>query len=39
MRTVRELSHRVPVDKREVKLLRAMALEVMHFLVRKGVAT
>jgi len=36
MRTVRELSHRVPVDKREVKLLRAMALEVMHFLIRKG---
>ncbi|MDH5643914.1 MAG: hypothetical protein OEY63_06905, partial [Gemmatimonadota bacterium] len=37
MRTVRELVHRSPVDQREVKLVRAMALEVVRFLERKGV--
>ena len=29
MRTVRELVHRVPLDQREAKLLRAMAIEVV----------
>lgn len=37
MRTVRELVHRTPLDKREAKLGRAMAIEVVRFLERKGV--
>lgn len=37
MRTVREVVHRVPLDQREVKLGRAMAIEVVRFLKRKGV--
>lgn len=37
MRTVREVSHRAPLDVREVKLLRAMCVEVLRFLERKGV--
>jgi hypothetical protein len=29
MRTVRELIHRTPIDGREMKLLRAIAIEVV----------
>lgn len=36
MRTVRGLLHRVPMDKREAKLLKAMVLEVVHYLERVG---
>ena len=39
MRTVREVVHRVPLDEREVKLLRAMAIELGKFgerLARSG---
>jgi tRNA/rRNA methyltransferase/tRNA (cytidine32/uridine32-2'-O)-methyltransferase len=39
MRTVRELAHRAPLDAREVKLLRAMAIEVTKYgerLARSG---
>jgi len=36
MRTVREVIHRTPMDKREVKLFRAMCYEVLRFLERKG---
>ncbi len=31
MRTVREVVHRVPLDEREAKLLRAMAIEVVKY--------
>jgi TrmH family RNA methyltransferase len=31
MRTVREIGHRTPLDAREVKLLRAMAIEVVKY--------
>jgi TrmH family RNA methyltransferase len=31
MRTVREVIHRVPLDEREAKLLRAMAIEVVKY--------
>jgi TrmH family RNA methyltransferase len=31
MRTMRELAHRTPLDLREVKLLRAMAIEVVKY--------
>src|SRR5881394_1337106 len=31
MRTMREIAHRVPLDAREVKLLRAMAIEVTKY--------
>ena len=40
MRTMRELAHRTPLDLREVKLLRAMAIEVVKYgerLARSGV--
>jgi tRNA (cytidine32/uridine32-2'-O)-methyltransferase len=37
MRTVRDVTHRAPLDRREVKLLRAMCLEVLRYLERKGV--
>jgi hypothetical protein len=37
MRTVRSVMHRVPLDRREAKLARAIAYEVVHFLERKGV--
>ena len=37
MRSVRELAHRTPLDAREVGLLRAMTLEVVNYLERKGV--
>jgi len=40
MRTVREVMHRAPLDEREVKLLRAMAIEVVKYaerLARPGV--
>ncbi len=37
MRTVREVVHRTPMDKRETKLFRAMCYEVLNFLARKGV--
>jgi TrmH family RNA methyltransferase len=40
MRTVRELVHRVPLDQREAKLLRAMAIEVVKYrdrMARSGV--
>ena len=37
MRGIRELVHRGPTDEREVRLLRAMALEVQRYLERKGV--
>ena len=39
MRTMRELAHRAPLDLREVKLLRAMAIEVVKYgerLARSG---
>jgi tRNA/rRNA methyltransferase/tRNA (cytidine32/uridine32-2'-O)-methyltransferase len=39
MRTMREIAHRVPLDAREVKLLRAMAIEVTKYgerLARSG---
>ncbi|MGH7531359.1 MAG: RNA methyltransferase [Gemmatimonadales bacterium] len=39
MRTVRELAHRTPLDAREAKLLRAMAIEVVKYgerLARSG---
>jgi TrmH family RNA methyltransferase len=39
MRTMREIAHRVPLDAREVKLLRAMAIEVSKYgerLARSG---
>lgn len=38
MRTVREVVHRVPLDQREAKLLRAMCIEVVRYLERTGVA-
>ena len=34
MRTMRELTHRAPLDAREVKLLRAMAIEVVKYRER-----
>jgi TrmH family RNA methyltransferase len=40
MRTVREVLHRTPLDEREAKLLRAMAIEVVKYgerLARSGV--
>ncbi|MGH7645498.1 MAG: RNA methyltransferase, partial [Gemmatimonadales bacterium] len=40
MRTVRDVAHRVPLDQREAKLLRAMAIEVVKYrerLARSGV--
>jgi TrmH family RNA methyltransferase len=37
MRSVREVFFRAELDSREVKLLRAAALEVVHFLARHGV--
>ena len=39
MRTMREIAHRTPLDEREVKLLRAMAIEVTKYgerLARSG---
>ncbi|MGH7546699.1 MAG: RNA methyltransferase [Gemmatimonadales bacterium] len=40
MRTVREIFHRTPLDQREAKLLRAMAIEVVKYgerLARSGI--
>lgn len=37
MRTVRTVLHRTPLDAREAKLLRAMCIEVLRYLERKGV--
>jgi tRNA/rRNA methyltransferase len=40
MRTVREILHRTPLDQREAKLLRAMAIEVVKYgerLARSGI--
>jgi hypothetical protein len=37
MRTVRTVVHRTPLDAREAKLLKAMCMEVLRFLERKGV--
>lgn len=40
MRTVREVLHRAPLDEREAKLLRAMAIEVVKYgerLARSGI--
>ena len=37
LRTIREVTHRGPVDERETRLLRAIALEVVHYLERMGV--
>jgi len=34
MRSLREIGHRAPLDVREVKLLRAVAMEVRHYLER-----
>jgi tRNA/rRNA methyltransferase/tRNA (cytidine32/uridine32-2'-O)-methyltransferase len=34
MRTVREIVHRIPLDQREAKLLRAMAIEVVKYRER-----
>jgi len=31
MRTLREVIHRTPLDQREAKLLRAMAIEVVKY--------
>src|SRR5258705_427882 len=39
MRTMREIAHRAPLDAREAKLLRAMAIEVTKYgerLARSG---
>src|SRR2546428_714217 len=39
MRTMREIAHRAPLDAREIKLLRAMAIEVTKYgerLARSG---
>jgi TrmH family RNA methyltransferase len=36
MRTVRGVVHRTPLDAREAKLLRAMCIEVLHYLERRG---
>lgn len=36
MRSVREVVHRVPLDQREAKLIRAMCIEVVRFLERTG---
>lgn len=38
MRTVREVTHRVPLDTREAKLLKAMCIEVLRYLERRGLA-
>jgi tRNA C32,U32 (ribose-2'-O)-methylase TrmJ len=38
MRSLREALFRADLDSREVKLLRATALEVVHYLERRGVA-
>jgi len=38
MRSVREAVHRVPLDQREAKLLRAMCIEVVRHLERLGAA-
>lgn len=37
MRTVREAVHRASLDRREAGLLRAMCMEVLNYLSRKGV--
>ena len=40
MRTIREIAHRTPLDAREVKLLRALAIEVTKYgerLARSGI--
>src|SRR2546426_11137765 len=40
MRTVREIIHRTPLDQREAKLLRAMAIEAVKYgerLARSGI--
>ncbi len=37
MRTVREMLHRTPMDAREARLVRAMCIEVVRYLERKGV--
>ena len=40
LRTIREIAHRTPLDAREVKLLRAMAIEVAKYgerLARSGI--
>ncbi|MEZ4587923.1 MAG: TrmJ/YjtD family RNA methyltransferase [Gemmatimonadales bacterium] len=37
MRSLRELFYRADLDLREAKLLRAMALEVVHFVGRHGI--
>lgn len=37
LRTLREITHRTPLDGREVKLLRAMSREVLRYLERLGV--
>jgi TrmH family RNA methyltransferase len=38
MRSFREVLHRAPMDQREVKLIRAMWIEVVRFLERHGIA-
>ena len=37
LRSLREVAHRVPLDQREAKLIRAMCIEVVRFLARTGV--
>jgi len=40
MRTIREIVHRTPLDEREAKLLRAIAIEVVKYgerLARSGI--
>jgi tRNA/rRNA methyltransferase/tRNA (cytidine32/uridine32-2'-O)-methyltransferase len=39
MRSLRDVLHRVPLDQREAKLLRAMWIEVVRFLERRAAAT
>jgi tRNA C32,U32 (ribose-2'-O)-methylase TrmJ len=39
MRTVREIAHRTPLDEREAKLLRALAIEVVKYGERLAART
>jgi hypothetical protein len=39
MRSLREIIYRAQLDGREATLMRAMTLEVVRYLERRGVAT
>ena len=39
MRSLREVLHRIPLDQREAKLIRAMWIEVVRFLERSEVSS